>query len=392
MKILSVNAGSSSLKIQLFEMPEGEVLVSAVFERIGSENGFYSININGVKTKKEIMSQDHEESVNIFLKELIELKIVNKLEDIEGIGHRVVHGADKYSKSVVIDEEVIKDIKEFSILAPLHNPANLLGISAFKKALPNVLMIAIFDTAFHQTMAEDAFIYAVPYEWYEKYGVRKYGFHGTSHQYVSEKAAELLNRNDLKLITCHLGNGGSISAVKNGKCLDTSMGFTPNAGIAMGTRCGDIDVSIVQYIMKQTGKSIDEVMNDLNKNSGLLGVSGLSNDARDIQDAIANGDARSRLAMDIYINRVVSYISYYNTLLDGADAIIFTAGLGENDKDVRREVTEMLKPLGMILDPEKNNVRGKETVITTPDSKIVGYLIPTNEELMIAKEVYNFSH
>ena len=391
MKILAVNAGSSSMKFQLFEMPDEKVLVSSTFERIGLENSFYSLKFDGQKIENKVILNNHKEAVEIFLNELITLNIIDSLEEIEGIGHRVLHGFDKYSEPIIIDETVMSDIDLFSHLGPLHNPANLSGIKAVKAVLPNVLNAAIFDTAFHQTMKPDAYIYAVPYEWYEKFGVRKYGFHGTSHKYLSERIATVLNNDHLKVIICHLGNGGSLSAVDSGKCVDTTMGLTPVAGIAMGTRCGDIDVSILQYVMKETGKTIDEITNDLNKKSGMLGISGISSDSRDLENGIDEGNERCALAQKIYVNKIVSFISYYNVLLGGADAIVFSAGIGENSITTRKQIIEMLAPIGVVLDEEKNNVRGKETLISAPESKIKCYIIPTNEELMIAKEVYRLS-
>jgi acetate kinase len=391
MKILAVNAGSSSMKFQLFDMPEEKVLVSSTFERIGLDNSFYSIKINEEKIKEEVVLNNHTEAVRLFLQELINLRVIEELEEIEGVGHRVLHGFDKYSEPVIVDEEVMNDIDLFSTLGPLHNPANLSGIKAIKAVLPNVVNVAIFDTGFHQTMDPEAFIYPVPYEWYEKYGVRKYGFHGTSHKYLSQRAAKLLNNDNLKLIICHLGNGGSLSAVKDGKCVDTTMGLTPIAGIPMGTRCGDIDVSIIEYVMKQTGKTIDEMMTELNKKSGFLGVSGISSDSRDVEDGVKEGNERCALIQKIYVNKVVSFISYYNVLLGGADAIIFSAGIGENSVSTRKQIIDMLAPIGVSLDEERNNIRGKEALISSDNSKIKCYVIPTNEELMIARDTYQFS-
>ncbi len=388
MKILSLNAGSSSMKFQLYEMPEEKVLIAGVFERIGLNNSFYSIKYNNNKIKKEIQFKNHEEAVSIFLKELIDLKIIDSLEDIKGIGHRIVHGGDKYCDSVIINEEVIQDVEKFSTLAPLHNPVNLLGINIIKKILPDSKNVAVFDTAFHQTMDKESFIYSVPYEWYKEYGVRRYGFHGTSHKYLSERICEILGRKDLKVITCHLGGGASITAIKDGKCIETSMGFTPLSGITMGTRSGDIDPSIIEYIMQKTGKSIKEVMNDLNKKSGVLGISGISSDDREIEEGIKNNDERCILARKIFVRRIAAFISQYNTFLNGADIIIFSAGIGENSEGVRKEVMNSLSSLGIIIDDEKNKSRGVETVITSSDSKISCYIIPTDEELMIAKETY----
>lgn len=390
MKTLVINAGSSSIKFQVFEMPEEKVLVSAIFERIGLDNSFYSLVKLGEKIKKEAVLDNHLTAINIFLEELISNQIVSSLEEIKTVGHRVVHGSSKYKESIIIDNQVMEDIKSFSDLAPLHNPANLLGIQAVKTALPNAINVAVFDTAFHQTMPKESFIYPVPYEWYEQYGVRKYGFHGVSHHYVSLRIAELENK-QLKIIICHLGNGASISAVKEGKCLNTSMGFTPISGIAMGTRCGDIDPSIIPYIMQKTNKSINEIMDDLNKKSGMLGMSQISSDAREIETAINEGNEKAILAQKIYIQKIVSFISYYHTLLGGVEVIAFTAGIGEKDKEVRKEIMEMLKPLGVVIDYSANDVKGVETVITTEESKIKCYIIPTNEELMIGKETYRLS-
>ncbi len=392
MKILAVNAGSSSMKFRLFDMPNEKVLVSSTFERIGLDNSFYSIKFNGDKIKRDVVLNDHEDAVRLFLKELLDNNIVDSLESIEAVGHRVLHGFSKYSEPVVVTEEVMDDIDLFSNLGPLHNPANLSGIKAIKEALPNVINVAVFDTAFHQSMDKESYIYSVPYEWYEKYGVRKYGFHGTSHKYLSIRAAELLNNKESKLIICHLGNGGSLSAVRNGRCIDTSMGLTPIAGIPMGTRCGNIDVSIVQFMMRETGKSADEIFDDLNKKSGFLGVSGVSSDSRDIEDGIVSGDERCALAQKIFINKIVAFISYYHVLLGGADAIIFSAGIGENSINIRKDIMNALKPLGVELDESENNVRGIEHLISLPESKIKCYIIPTDEELMMARETYKLSN
>lgn len=391
MKILSVNAGSSSMKFQLFEMPSENVLVSSTFERIGLDNSFYSIKVNGEKTKKEVVLNDHEDAVRLFLKELLDNKVVSNLDEIEAVGHRTVHGADKYSRSVIINNTVISDIESFAPLAPLHNPAGVLGIRAVIEALPTATNVAIFDTAFHQTMKEEAFLYPVPYEWYTDYAVRRYGFHGTSHQYISTRIASILGTDKFKAIICHLGNGASISAVEDGKCVETSMGITPIAGIPMGTRCGDIDPSIIDYIMKTTGKTIDDVMFDLNKKSGLLGISGVSSDSRDIEEAINEGNERAILAQKIYVRKIVSFIASYYVMLGGADVIAFTAGIGENSIMTRRDIMNSLESLGVKLDVEENNIRGKEHLISASDSKIQCYVIPTDEELMIARETYSLS-
>lgn len=391
MKILSVNAGSSSLKFQMYEMPEEKVLISGNFERIGINGSFYTIKINGEKIKKEVTLNNHEDAVKILTEELLAYKVVNSLDEIKGVGHRVVHGGALYNKSVVIDEKVLKDIEDLSELAPLHNPAHALGIKAFKRIIPNAVSVAVFDTAFHQTMDEVSFLYPLPYEWYEKYGVRKYGFHGTSHKYLSERLGSILGKKDIKVITCHLGNGASISAVQDGKCIDTSMGFTPNAGVMMGSRSGDIDVTLVDYVMRKTGKSIDEIIVDLNKHSGLLGISGVSSDNRDINALVKEGNERCILTKKMYYKRIVEYIAKYYVLLNGVDAICFSGGIGENSAVDRAEVMKRLEVLGIKLDEESNNsAQGEETLISSDDSKIKCYVIPTDEEVMIARDTFKF--
>jgi len=390
MKILSVNAGSSSLKFQMYEMPEEKVLISGVFERIGIDSSFYTIKINGEKIKKEAVLKDHNDAVSILINELLENKVIEDLSEIKAVGHRLVHGGDKYSKSTVIDEKVIEVVEDLSDLAPLHNPANLMGVKAFMTRVPDAVQVACFDTAFHQTMEPVNFIYPVPYEWYEKYSVRKYGFHGMSHRYVSERCAEILDKKDAKIIVCHLGNGGSISAVKNGKCVNTTMGLSPNAGIMMGSRSGDIDSSMILYINKNTGMSLEEIDNALNKKSGLLGVSGLSSDSRDVEDAIKEGNERCALAQNMYVRRVINYIAQYYVELEGVDAICFTAGIGENSAETRKEILDGLKALGVVIDEEANNVRGKETLISAKESSVPCYIIPTDEEVMIARDSYSF--
>ena len=388
MKVLSVNAGSSSLKFQMYEMPEEKVLISGVFERIGIENSFYTIKINGEKIKKEAELKDHNDAVNILIEELIANKVIEQLDEIKAVGHRLVHGGDKYSESIIINEDVIKTVEELSSLAPLHNPANLMGVRAFMKSVPNAVQVACFDTAFHQTMEPVNYIYPVPYEWYEKYSVRKYGFHGMSHRYVSERCAEILNKKDAKIIVCHLGNGGSISAVKNGKCVNTTMGLSPNAGIMMGSRSGDIVSSTILYINKNTGMSLEEIDTYLNKKSGFLGISGISSDSRDIEDGIKEGNERCILAQQMYVKKIVNYIAQFYVELEGVDAICFTAGIGENSPYTREKILEGLKVLGIVIDTEANNVRGKETLITKENSSIPCYIIPTDEEVMIARDSY----
>lgn len=384
MKIMSINAGSSSLKFSLFEMNTKECIASGYFERVGLDGSFYTIKYNGEKIREEVAMPNHTVAVEVLLERLISIGIISSLDEIDGIGHRLVHGGDKYKTSVMITDEVVEDLRKYSDLAPLHNPANILGIEAVRKALPNVPMVGVFDTAFHQTMEKKEYIYPVPYEWYTNYGVRKYGFHGTSHCYISKQIPRILGRNTYKAIICHLGSGGSISAVKDGKCVDTTMGFTPLAGIMMGTRSGDIDSSIIPYIMNKCDMTVDEVMNDLNKKSGFLGISGVGSDFRDIYAGVVAGNERCKLAFDKYVKTVVNYIAQYYVELGGCDILCFTAGLGENASEARLAIMEKLACLGVKVDLEKNQIRGEEVKLTTDDSSIICYSIPTNEELMIA--------
>ena len=388
MKILSINAGSSSLKFTLFDFPEKKELMSGNFEKIGVGNSFYKIKVNGEKIERSIDMKDHSDAVKLLMDELLANKVIDNLEDIDGIGHRIVQGADRYNKSVLIDEKVITDIDELSSLAPLHNPAHIIGIKAFKEVLPNVPMVAVFDTAYHQTIEEVNYLYPVPYDWYKNYNVRKYGAHGTSHRYVNLEISKQLGRDDLKVISCHIGNGSSITAIDKGTVIDTSMGFTPLAGVMMGTRCGDIDVSLIPYVMKKENKTIDEIMTDLNKKSGLLGVSGVSSDSRDVEDAANNGNARAILAQEIYAQKIANYVAMYNNMLGGADVITMTAGLGENAIHMRKMIIDRIQSLGVVIDEEANNSRGEFKLITKPESKIPVYVVPTNEELMIALDTY----
>ena len=385
MKIISINAGSSSLKFSLINMDDESVIASGVFERIGID-GSYTIKFNGEKHKEEVTLNNHVDAVNILLDKLISLNIVKSLEEIEGVGHRVVQGKDLFDKTVLVDDEVMEKLESIKHFAPLHNPANMLGIEAFKKALPNVPNTVVFDTAFHQTMDAVEYMYPVPYEWYEKYGIRKYGAHGTSHRYITETVSEILGTDKLKLISCHIGNGASITAVKDGKCVDTSMGFTPLAGVMMGTRSGDIDPSLLPPVMEAENKDINEIINDLNKKSGVLGLSGISSDMRDLEDAYNEGNERAILTMNKYVRRITDYIAQYYVLLGGSDVIVFTAGVGENSPLIRKLVCENLACLGVEIDDEKNNIRGKQAEISTENSKIKVYVIPTDEELMIARD------
>lgn len=384
MKILSINAGSSSLKFTLFELPEKEVIASGNFEKIGIEGSFYTIKYKGEKIRKEKEINDHTKAVECLINDLLELNIVSSLDEIEGVGHRLVHGGDEFSAPVILNDDVIKKVAKYNEFAPLHNPANLAGVKAFMDALPGAIQVGVFDTAFHQTMEKEHYLYPVPYEWYEKYGVRRYGFHGTSHRYVYNEIKNYLKNDKLKAITCHIGNGGSVTAIDGGKVIETSMGFTPIAGLMMGTRCGDIDPSIIEFMCNKTGKSVSEITNDLNKQSGLLGISGVSSDSRDIEDAIAAGNEKALLAQSMYADKVANYIAMYNNMLGGADVIVLTAGLGENSAPMRREVLKRVASLGVYLDESKNDFKGEFRCVSTEDSKIPVYVVPTNEELMIA--------
>lgn len=392
MKLLSVNAGSSTLKFRLYDMPEEKVLMKGTFDRIGLEGSNYSIRIGEEKIGKDVEIKNHEEAVKILLDELIEQKMIKNLNEIEAVGHRIVHGGNKYSRSVVIDDRVIQEIESISELAPLHNPANLMGVKVFMKAIPNALEVACFDTAFHQTMKEKTYLYPVPYEWYVKYHVRKYGFHGLSHRFITEQMKKILNKENPNLIICHIGNGASISAIEEGKCIDTSMGFTPNAGIMMGTRSGDIDYTMLNYIMKKTGFNLEKIDSMLNKESGLEGIAGMS-DLRDLDRAFYANEEKVILAFDMYTDKIVDYISKYYVKLNGVvDAICFTAGGGENDSIIRGETLKKLTSLGIILDEKKNDEtivrKGIEGIITKDSSKIPAYVIATDEELMIARDTY----
>ena len=391
MKILSINAGSSSMKFTAYEMPEEKELISGYIERIGIIGSFYTLKLNGEKIEKKVDVKNHKQAFEIVVDELKAYNIVEKLEDIKGLGHRVVQGGAYFDKSVEVDKDVLEKIEELAPLAPLHNPAALVGIRAAMEVFPKAKQVVVFDTAFHQTMDKSKYLYALPYDWNEKYNVRRFGAHGTSHKYVSMRANELLKREDTKLITCHIGSGASISAVENGKCVNTSMGLTPNAGLIMGTRCGDIDATIIPYMIRK-GMEVDEIDRVMNKESGLLGISGQYSDARDIVDACKDGDERAILARDMFVDRVVDYIAKYYFEMKGADAIIFTAGMGEKSLPFRAEIVKRLDVIGIHLDEEaNNNTYGVEGIISTKDSKIPCYVIPTNEELMIALDTYELS-
>ncbi|MDT2045194.1 acetate kinase [Priestia aryabhattai] len=393
-KIIAINAGSSSLKFQLFEMPSEAVLTKGLVERIGLDDAVFTISVNGEKQTEVREIPDHSVAVQILVDKLLSQGIIESYDEITGVGHRVVHGGEKFADSVLITDETLAEIEALSDLAPLHNPANVVGIKAFQAILPNIPAVAVFDTAFHQTMPEKSFLYSLPYEYYENYGVRKYGFHGTSHKYVSERAAELLGRpvEQLRLISCHLGNGASIAAIEGGKSIDTSMGFTPLAGVAMGTRSGNIDPALIPFIMEKTGKTADEVLNVLNKESGLLGVSGISSDLRDLIKASSEGNDRAETALEVFAGRIHKYIGSYAARMSGVDAIIFTAGIGENSDVVRARVLRGLEFMGVYWDPALNDVQGEEAFISYPHSPVKVIVIPTNEEVMIARDVVRLAN
>ena len=394
MKILCVNAGSSSLKFQLYEMPEEKVLISGYIEKIGMPDCFWNVKINGEKIRSEKYLRNHTEAVEVLIEELFKNKVVESLDEIKGVGHRVLHGGEKYADSVVITDEVVKDIEDLTKLGPLHHPGNLAGINAMRKALPGVVNVAVFDTAFHQTMPKENFIYPVPYEWYTKYGVRKYGFHGTSHKYITGEMKKRLGKENVNLIICHVGSGASIACVKDGKCYDTTMGLTPLDGLMMGTRSGAIDPSILKYVMQESGETIDEITDDLNKKSGFYGVCGAA-DCRDVEHLAEEGNENAILALNMYANRIAKYIMDYYLELEGkVDTIVFTAGVLENGSTMRKMVMDRLKVLGITLDEELNNkIAGfkelHEGIISDGDSKIAVMVLPTNEEIMIVKDTFN---
>ena len=396
MKVLVINCGSSSLKYQVLDMTDESVLAKGLVERIGMDGSVINHTKEGQdKVVNEVPMKDHKDAIAQVLAAIQnpEYGVVSDMAEIGAVGHRVVHAGEMYAESVLIDDTVIKALEECVELAPLHNPPNLLGIAACRELMPSTPMVAVFDTAFHQTMPAESYIYAIPYEFYEKYKIRRYGFHGTSHKYVAERAADMMGKplDQLKLITCHLGNGASVTAIKNGKVVDTSMGFTPLEGLVMGTRSGDIDPAIVTYIREKENLAPGEANNILNKKSGVLGVSGVSSDFRDIEAAVEEGNERAELALRMFAHRVKHYIGAYIAEMNGVDAIIFTAGVGENDISMREIICSDLENLGIKLDPIKNKVRGQETVINSDDSKVALLLIPTNEELMIARDTFNLA-
>lgn len=391
MNVLVINCGSSSLKYQLFNMTDESVLAKGLVERIGIEGSRLKHEVEGKdKVVIEVPMNDHKEALSQVLAAITHEVhgAVKSLDEIHHVGHRVVHAGEKFSESVVVDDEVLKALEECIEIAPLHNPPNIMGIRAIQELLPHVKNVGVFDTAFHQTMPKSAYVYALPYELYEENHIRRYGFHGTSHRYVTQRTAEILGKSveELKLITCHLGNGASVAAIDGGKSVDTSMGFTPLEGLVMGTRCGDIDPQIIPYVMSKKNYSVDDINTMMNKQSGVLGISGVSSDFRDIEDAAAEGHERAQLALDIFHSRVRQYIGAYAATLGHVDAIVFTAGLGENGSESREEICKGLEFMGATLNAESNKVRGKEAVVSTEDSKVKIMVVPTNEELMIARD------
>ena len=388
MKVFVINCGSSSLKFQLLDMTTEELITSGLVERIGIEGSCYLINDGKEKHRVFTDLPDHAEALKHVLDALVDPKFgfISSLDEISAVGHRVVHGAEAYASSVLIDDDVMNELVKCTELAPLHNPANIIGIEAIQKLMPGVPNVGVFDTAFHQTMEPAAYIYALPYEMYTKHGVRRYGFHGTSHKYVSERAADLAGRDDLKIVTCHLGNGASVTAIDSGKSVETSMGFTPLEGLVMGTRSGQIDPAIISFLMEKEDLSIGQMNDMLNKKSGILGVSGVSSDFRDVEAAAAQGHERSQLALDIFRRRVKRYIASYAAVMGGLDAIVFTGGLGENSAKDRKLICDGLQFCGVEIDDERNDTRGVEAEISSADSKVKVYVIPTNEELAIARD------
>lgn len=391
MKVLVLNSGSSSLKYQVIDMETEEMLVKGYFERIGQPNSFLTHKVNGVKHKFEHPAKNHEEAIKFVLSRITNphYGVIKDLKELAGIGHRVVHGGEYFKESTLITDEVIEKIKECRELAPLHNPAAALGMEACKKIVPNMKMVAVFDTAFHQTVPKERYIYPIPYEYYEKYKVRKYGFHGTSHQYVAQRVAKLLEKDvkDLKIVNCHLGQGASVCAIQNGESVETSMGLTPLGGIVMGTRSGDLDPSVVTYMMQKENLTPEETENILNKKSGAYGISGVSVDFRDIEVDAASGGHHAKLALDIFHNSVAGYIAKCIVAMNGIDVLTFTAGVGEKGQDSREEICKKLEVFGVKIDKEKNQkIKGDEAKISVPESKVKVFVVPTNEELMIARE------
>ncbi len=388
MKIMAINALNNSLEYTLYDVPDNNIIANGNISRIGLEESFFSIKFNSEKITEAVEINDFVQAVRVLFDKLITLNVIKSADEIKGIGHRVVHGGSIYSTSTFINDKVIDDVESLSDLAPLYNSNEAKVMRAFREVVPNIMMVAVFDTAFYQTIKEEDYLYPVPYDWYVNYGVRKYGFYGTSHKYVCDVVRKQLNRDDFKLISCHLGNGGSVTAIYSMKAVDTSTGFTPLSGVMMGTRSGDIDPSIIPYVMEHEGKNVGEVIEDLNQNSGLLGLSKCSSDMRDIIEACDNGDNRALVAKNKFVRRVVDYIAQYYALLGGVDVIAFTAGIGENSVSVRREICERLSCFGVKIDLDLNTKRGELVKISTDDSSVDVYIIPTDEELMIANEAY----
>ncbi len=388
MKIMAINALNNSLEYTLYDVPDNNIIANGNISRIGLDESFFSIKFNSEKITEAVEINDFVQAVRVLFDKLITLNVIKSADEIKGIGHRVVHGGSIYSTSTFINDKVIDDVESLSDLAPLYNSNEAKVMRAFREVVPNIMMVAVFDTAFYQTIKEEDYLYPVPYDWYVNYGVRKYGFYGTSHKYVCDVVRKQLNRDDFKLISCHLGNGGSVTAIDSMKAVDTSTGFTPLSGVMMGTRSGDIDPSIIPYVMEHEGKNVGEVIEDLNQNSGLLGLSKCSSDMRDIIEACDNGDNRALVAKNKFVRRVVDYIAQYYALLGGVDVIAFTAGIGENSVSVRREICERLSCFGVKIDLDLNTKRGELVKISTDDSSVDVYIIPTDEELMIANEAY----
>lgn len=388
MKIMAINALNNSLEYTLYDVPNNNIIANGNISRICLEESFFSIKFNSEKITEAVEINDFVQAVRVLFDKLITLNVIKSADEIKGIGHRVVHGGSIYSTSTFINDKVIDDVESLSDLAPLYNSNEAKVMRAFREVVPNIMMVAVFDTAFYQTIKEEDYLYPVPYDWYVNYGIRKYGFYGTSHKYVCDVVRKQLNRDDFKLISCHLGNGGSVTAIDSMKAVDTSTGFTPLSGVMMGTRSGDIDPSIIPYVMEHEGKNVGEVIEDLNQNSGLLGLSKCSSDMRDIIEACDNGDNRALVAKNKFVRRVVDYIAQYYALLGGVDVIAFTAGIGENSVSVRREICERLSCFGVKIDLDLNTKRGELVKISTDDSSVDVYIIPTDEELMIANEAY----
>ncbi|MEZ0180013.1 acetate kinase ['Camptotheca acuminata' phytoplasma] len=392
MKIISINSGSSSLKFKLFNMPYEEILCSGSIEKIGCTDAIFTIKFHNKKEQIFLTIKDHQEAIKLFLSFILENKIINSWDEIDGVGHRIVQGGELFQESVILTDEDIDQIESLKYLAPLHTHANVLGIRLFKKMLPQIFQVGVFDTTFHKNIPQKNFLYATPYEWYQKYKIRKYGFHGISYQYVSERVEQIFNKSNLKMIVCHIGNGVSLAAIENGKSIDTSMGLTPLEGVPMGTRSGNIDPTIISFISQKENKNIEEILDILNKKSGLLGISGISNDCRVLEQMVSRGDKKSILSFEIQIKRIVDYIASYYVLLKGIDALVFTAGIGENSSFVRKEIIKHLSILNIYIDDKLNEEAVvKEQIISNEKSNVQVIVVPTNEELKIAQNVFSLT-